>query len=175
MEFAALAERVRLLEQQNNRLRRLGLVLLLLLWGAGIAALAYSVNRRDRLVVRELVLVDEQGQPRALWGVKSQPQGRGAYLLFYDDQHRERGALGVDAEGWPLLALLGSDEKPRLALRLDHRGLPVCVFSDTQYRPRARCQADSDGSIGWHFLNGDGQTVSQLPAASSGATLRASP
>ena len=141
--LAELELRLAKLERQNRRLKRLGL-LFLLIAGAGFLiaqvprkplnaapAPAPSAASYDTLVVHRLELRDKAGKLRGLWTV----QGEDPTLALYDAAENTRAELAVTAAG-PNLWLRDAAEKLRAALAVFADG-PALALYDAAEKPRA--------------------------------------
>ena len=130
--LAEVEIRLAKLERQNRRLKRLGL-LFLLIAGSGFllaqaprkppsAAPTQAVQAAtyDTLVVHRLELRDKAGKLHGVW--EATDEGRGLWLC--DTAGNSRAALGVTADG-PGLLLYDAAGKPRALLAVGAAGAGV--------------------------------------------------
>ncbi len=142
-----LARRLDLVERENRRLKRAGVMAL-----AAIAALMLmgqamqsKVVEAEQFVVRDasgrvhavlgtvnkravsLALIDKNGKPRVVLGVN--PDGAPRVHL-YDKNNTTRAALSTTAEGIPGLGLYDRNEKVRVALELLPGDTPALIFAN---------------------------------------------
>jgi hypothetical protein len=163
--LAELEIRLGKLERQSRRLKRLGL-LFLLIAASGFLLAQASCKRPgaapgaatpavtyDTLVVHHLELRDKAGTLRGVWEVEDEiPRLRlydtagkpraalavsasGPTLVLYDAAGKGRATLGVTDAG-PGLVLLDAAEKPRAALAVT-ADAPGLALSDAAEKPRA--------------------------------------
>jgi hypothetical protein len=163
--LADLEARLVKLERQDRRLKRLGLLFLLIAGSGFLLAQAARKPARaapapatpavtyDTLVVHRLELRDKAGKLRGLWEVEDDiarlclydTTGKGRAVLagiddapglaLYDAAGKQRAGLTVFGEG-PALKLYDAARQRRASLRVDAEG-PALLFSDTAGQPRA--------------------------------------
>jgi hypothetical protein len=141
--LAELEARLEKLERQNRRLKRLGLLFLLI---AGSGFLLAQVPRKptraapapatpaatyDTLVVHRLELRDSAGKLQGVWNATDE----GADLVLCDAAEKPRAALAVLADG-PDLILSDAAGKPRAGLTVGAVG-PVLAMFDAAGKLRA--------------------------------------
>jgi hypothetical protein len=140
--LAEVEIRLAKLERQNRRLKRLGL-LFLLIAGSGFflaqaprkppsaaPAPATPAATYDTLVVHRLELRDRAGKLRGLWSVKDGVPG----LVLYDTAGNPRASLAVTADG-PNLSLFDTAGKSRAQLAVTAAG-PALRLADTAEKVR---------------------------------------
>ena len=120
---ASVLERLEKLERQNHRLKRAGLIVMVLAAATlliGQAALKWKVEAQS------FVLKDENGKVRAELGMA----GHGPLLALYDEDGARRAVLGI-AERGPGLFLLDSTQRRRAAFGVVDKG-PVLILFDEE-------------------------------------------
>jgi hypothetical protein len=142
--LADLEARLEKLERQNRRLKRVGLLFLLI---AGAGFLLAQVPRKparaapvpaaraatyDTLVVHRLELRDEAGKLRGVWNTTDED----ATFWLNDTAGKPRALLVVSAYG-PSLQLYDAAEKTRAALNVV-ADVPGLWLADAAGKPRAR-------------------------------------
>jgi len=147
--LAEFEARLAKLERQNRRLKRLGL-LFLLITGSGFLlaqaprkppsaapAPATPAASYDTLVVHRLELRDKAGKLRGLWETTDE----GPALWLYDAAGNPRAGVVVTGYG-PGVILFDAAGELRAWLRLDAGG-PALKLYDAAGKPRAALSADA--------------------------------
>ncbi len=140
MTEAELAERIKRLERDNRRIKRLALAAFIL-----VSALIFLYAERpvpQTLTARELDIRDSHGNLRIMLDTKSNEPG----ITFYDAQGNPREVMYVGADGSPDIAFYDVQGKPRAMIRTDAEGSPDIAFFDSQGKPRAGMGVDANGS-----------------------------
>lgn len=114
-------ERLEKLEKQNRRLKRAGLVVMVL---AGATLLIGQAKPQWKVEAERFVLMDANGKVRAELGMAV----HGPHLAFYDEAGTRRAVLGIVQKG-PGLFFLDTTQKRRVAMGLAEKG-PVLFFFD---------------------------------------------
>ncbi len=117
---ASMLERLEVLERQNRRLRRAGLVVMVL---AGAALLIGQAQPKWKVEAKRFVLKDASGSVRAELGIAE----HGPLLAFYDANGTRRAVLGI-AEKGPGLFIFDTTEKRRAALGVADQGPVIALF-----------------------------------------------
>jgi len=122
METSVL-ERLETLEKQNRRLKRAGLVVMVLA-GATLLIGQAKPQVQWKVEAERFVLMDANGKLRAELGMA----GHGPHLAFYDAEGTRRAVLGIAQKG-PGLFFLDTTQKRRVAMGVVEKG-PVLLFFD---------------------------------------------
>ena len=157
LSLPELEARLAKLERQNRRLKRLGL-LFLLIAGSGFlfaqgprkvlsAAPTQAVQAAtyDTLVVHGLELRDKAGKLRGIWTADV----LGPNLELYDDAGKPRAGLGVLADS-PLLTLSDTAGKTRAMLSVAADG-PALTLYDSARKTRAVLDVGAKGPRLWLY------------------------
>ncbi len=120
METSVL-ERLETLEKQNRRLKRAGLVVMVL---AGATLRIGQAKPQWKVEAERFVLMDANGKVRAELGMAV----HGPHLAFYDEAGTRRAVLGIVQKG-PGLFFLDTTQKRRVAMGVIEKG-PVLFFFD---------------------------------------------
>lgn len=139
-----------------------------LLAGAGIAlttVLALGLNRpeegrADELVVRRLVVLDEDGRPRIVLGqdaADTERRSRHVGLTLHDPDGSERFGLGVTEDGGVTMGFdaprgVGSAMPDRLALSVDADGRAAVMLINNRTEVPLRLFVDESGAGHLEFL-----------------------
>jgi hypothetical protein len=155
--LAEFEARLAKLERQNRRLKRLGL-LFLLITGSGFLlaqaprkppsaapAPATPAASYDTLVVHRLELRDKAGKLRGVWTVEDDVPG----LTLYDTDGTPRAGLGVLADS-PLLTLSDTAGKTRAMLSVAADG-PALTLYDSARKTRAVLDVGAKGPRLWLY------------------------
>ena len=149
--LAELEIRLAKLERQNRRLKRLGLLFLLIVGSGFLLAQAPRKPLRaaptpavhaatyDTLVVHRLELRDKAGNLRGLWTVANDSP----FLALYDGPGKLRAVLGLPA-GRPYLTFVDDAGKPRAGLGVTTDG-PALVLRDAAGKIRASLLVPAEG------------------------------
>ncbi len=105
-ELVAVVERLEELEQQNRRLKLMG-VMVLILAGAGLL-MGQVVPSSRTVEAEQFVLKDVSGKPRGILAIRADGTPR---LEFLEEDGKPRAALATAADGSPSLSLLDRDGK----------------------------------------------------------------
>ena len=116
-------ERLEKLEKQNRRLKRAGLVVMVLA-GATLLIGQAKPQVQWKVEAERFVLMDANGKLRAELGMAE----HGPHLAFYDAEGTRRAVLGIVQKG-PGLFFLDTTQKRRVAMGLAEKG-PVLFFFD---------------------------------------------
>jgi len=135
--------RLEKLEQQNRRLKFVGIVVVL--FAVAGLLMGQALPRSRTIEAEEIVLRDSAGTPRAVWSLK--PDGAPT-LAFFDPTGKARAWLGVKAGGSPYLLFADQGGKPRAGLTVKDDGSPDLTLIDLAGNPRALLQVPSDGQAG---------------------------
>ena len=100
----------------------------------------------DEVRTHRLVIVDDQGHPRAVLGqdrANAQRVSRGAGLTLYDDNGSERGGFGTMADGSVVLGLdapagVGAPMRDRIGLKVFPNGSAYVMLIDNKTGAVAR-------------------------------------
>ncbi len=153
--LADLEARLAKLERQNRRLKRLGLLFLLI---AGAGFLLAQAPRKppsaapgaatpaaayDTLVVHRLELRDKAGKLRGVWSGSDEAPG----LALYDPAGETRALLSLSVHG-PSFSLWDAAGKPRAELTVTTRG-PDLLLSDAAGKTRAALNVTPRGPSLW--------------------------
>jgi hypothetical protein len=183
--LARLQDRLDALERSRRRERVLLAVSVL-----ALVALAAGLPQEpadeplDRVVAREVVIVDAEGTTRLRLGGAPDPQRRepACGLLVYDSAGTERGGFATFADGSVVLALdapagVGAAMRDRAALLVDADGAAEVRLLDNRTMIPVRLVSDAAGGGGLEFLDYDLEkgecTVTRQTSAGSSTTVHA--
>jgi hypothetical protein len=140
-DLAAVVQRVERVEQQNQRLKGAGILVVLL---GCVGLLMGQAQPRSRTVEAEaFVLRDAAGKARA--GLEMAPDGA-VTLALYDQAGAGRVAVRVKADGSPDVTLIDQAARARAVLRVEPAGSPGLVLFDDAGKPRATLYVVAEGS-----------------------------
>ncbi|WP_422929085.1 hypothetical protein [Singulisphaera sp. PoT] len=166
-----LAKRVAQLERERRYTRAIGLLILL---GAVAlpAAFATPVDGVKSILAERFIFTDKEGKQRGMLGVENDGS---PVLIFSDRQGKQRLVLGVRAqEEYPTISLLDQDEKDRVNLMITPQKHPALYFLSAEEQTRLLLQTQPDGSPSLCLCDpkGDAQCILQtLPDGSSGLSF----
>jgi hypothetical protein len=153
-ELAAVVARLEKVEQQNRKLKRVGVVVLALAV-AGMV-MGQAMPRARILEAREFLLKDPAGKVRGTLSVDKAGPG----LALVDENGKLRAALAVYKDG-PRLGLLDENEKLRVELAAVKAGLWLDLY-DENGKPRVGLRVDKDGPM-LRLLDENGKTIWRQP------------
>lgn len=126
------------------------------------AARAQDTEVLEKLVVRELVVVDENGTARVRMGSEGDEERRdgSAGILIFDRAGTERGGMVTFDDGTAVLALdapagVGAPMRDRAAIVVGADGSSIIKLVDNRTAVPVRLVADPDGGGGIEFLDYD--------------------
>lgn len=159
----SLAARVDQLEAQLCRQRLLGVSLLLLIAGAAAAGSADDKQVQERLRVRRLELVDDEGRVRLALSQDSKDAGRrsrAAGLTIFDNKGDERGGFSTFDDGSVVMAMdaprgVGDPMPDRLGMRVYPNGAAEVMVIDNMTRGVAKLASDGQGGGGIQVFKWD--------------------
>ena len=161
------------LEQDNRRLRRLSMYLVV---GTGVllglaAALVVVASRHGLpgmtaalVEARRFTLRDAAGQTRGVWGTT---EDGGVRLMLQDSAGRPRLRLTVLADGASGVAAVDEQGRTRIALGVEEAA--TLVLADAAGRPRTVLGLAADNSSTLLFTDGAGRTRAGLGVNPRGA------
>jgi len=142
MQIDEIQQRLDQIERENLFLKRAGAGALILVWITVALSLLAGALHDDRVEAQQFTLADAAGEPRA---ILAHGGDGGFYLIFHDDQQRERAVFGVTGKGRPVLGVMGSDEKARLAFEVADVDAPQLGLFDAEHRLRAALKVTAEG------------------------------
>jgi hypothetical protein len=107
-----LIERVRILEHENVRMKRLGMAAVLVLAAFGVLGQAKPTQIAEKLEARAFVLRDERGLRGALFVADNGV----ANLVLADKSSRPRFMVTVSGDGDTTAAVMDQAKRPRITL-----------------------------------------------------------
>ncbi|MBP1608904.1 MAG: hypothetical protein H6Q04_1139 [Acidobacteria bacterium] len=154
----ALWSRLELLERQNRRMKRFGIILLVL---AGSLFLMGQAAKTSRTVeATKFILKNAKGKKRAELGIRLD----GPELAFYDDKEQTLLSIGLLEEG-PGLLVLKSDGKKIVSFSVTPTG-PMMSFSDQNGAKRLNLSVvDGSPAVGLLGTEGDAKAALGLTPA----------
>ena len=156
-ENEALEQRVRVLESHNRSLRwtvllTLVLSILGLMWG--------RIWPRNGVVeAQSFVVEDEQGRPRASFGVDA----AGVGVNLHDERGLWRAGLLVDVTGRPALFLFDTTSQPVFTLNLQRGGAPVLRMRSPEDEAAFTARLGAGGTQGLILTRGEDSVFLSLP------------
>ena len=169
-----LMGRVEAVESDNRRLRRLSLALIGLvavLTGLAVALMLVSARNglpgttADIVAARQIVIRDDAGVPRGLWGVDDSGAVR---LLLQDSERRPRLRLSLLADGGAGISLVDSAGHNRAVIALLPDHAVSVVLADGNGKTRSVFGLAPDGNSTLVFADGSGVTRASLGVDSRG-------
>jgi len=173
MTEADVLERLDAVERDNARLRRLSIALIVLVAVlAGLAVAIMVVSARyglpgttaDIIAARQLVIRDDAGLPRGLWGVDDSGAVR---LLLQDEAGQPRIRLSLLADGASGVTLIDSAGHNRAVLALLQDQSVTMALADGTGKTRSVFGLAPDGNSTLLFADRTG-----VPRASIGIDAR---
>jgi hypothetical protein len=159
------------LQDENRRLRRLGITVLgagaLLLLGAAVLTIVAmrQMSTATTVHARGYVLEDAAGQIRGAWGVTREG---GVQLVLADAQGKARVRVSALEDGSPGLALVDANGQSRAAMGLLSDGTITLVFADPEGHSRAVLGLTASGASSLALADGHGVTRAGLGVAPNG-------
>ncbi len=119
------------------------------------------------MVAQEFRLIDAQGNPRAVLGMRADG---GPGLAFLDKQGKSRAAIGL-TEDQSSLALYDVDGHARVRITLQNDGGAGLALQDKNQKLRAALRLKADGTPSLSFSDADGKSRAAIETQADGSPL----
>ncbi len=150
-EMQGVLERLEKLEKQTRRMKRA--IILLVIFMSCLVLTSAAVHKGRSVEARQIALIDEAGNTRAVLGMRSAGPG---LTLFDTNGHQVQALLTVLKTG-PILGLYDTDGTTRVLLGVTPKGATL-AFNDSQGKLRAEMGFSAEAP---HitFFDADGKPV----------------
>ncbi len=166
-----LEARLDRLERENQRLKRLGLVSLVIASSFVFMGQTKRKVHPETLRAQQFELVEPDGSVKAILGT-TPTSDKSSGLALYDRQGKVRVMLSVDKEGVPVLALFSANSRSRAVTTVTDEGSPAFLLYGPKGEMRGLFGMSANSAANSLLFDASGEPRSGVSVPASGKIER---